>query len=138
MLVQFENSWIQKIPLTPILDSAVILAVLGFFFIQLFPTGQHVVLLNIQTRLSSDLNNNEIKQDVNIINLITNLIIIIIIIITTTTLYYNCSSFLGKMSVRRTYLTIISARHVCVTDVSRVLDIIFTRFTHNKDCHMLS
>ena len=50
---------------------------------------------NIQIRLSlSDLNNNEIKQDVNVINLITNLIIIIIIIITT---YYNCSSYLGKM-----------------------------------------
>ena len=81
------------------MDSAVILAVLGIFFIQLFPTGQHVVLLNIQIRLLSDLNNNEIKQDVNIINLITNLIIIIIIIIkiTTTRLYYNCSSYLGKM-----------------------------------------
>ena len=53
---------------------------------------------NTQIRLSlSDLNNNEIKQDVNIINLITNLIIIIIIIIITTTLYYNCSSYLGKM-----------------------------------------
>ena len=78
------------------MDSAVILAVLGIFFIQLFPTEQHVVLLNKQTRLSSDLNNNEIKQDVTNVNLITNLIIIIIII-TKTTLYYNCSSFLGKM-----------------------------------------
>ena len=54
---------------------------------------------NIQIRLSlSDLNNNEIKQDVNVINLITNLIIIIIIIIIIiTTTYYNCSSYLGKM-----------------------------------------
>ena len=34
--------------------------------------------------------------------------------------------------MRRTYLTITSTRHVCVTDVSRVLDIIFTRFTHNN------
>ena len=63
------------------MDSAVILAVLGIFFIQLFPTEQHVVLLNKQTRLLSDLNNNEIKQDVTVVNLITNLIIIIIIII---------------------------------------------------------
>ena len=77
------------------MDSAVILAALGIVFIQLFPTGQHVVLLNKQTRLLFDLNNNEIKQDVTVVNLITNLIIIIIII--TTKLYYNCSSFLGKM-----------------------------------------
>ena len=33
MLVQFGNNWIQKIPLTSKLDSAV----LGIFFIQLFP-----------------------------------------------------------------------------------------------------
>ena len=80
------------------MDSAVILAALGIVFIQLFPTGQHVVLLNKQTRLLSDLNNNEIKQDVTIVNLITNLIIIIIIIIIIiTTTYYNCSSYLGKM-----------------------------------------
>ena len=37
MLVQFGNNWIQKIPLTAKLDSAVILAFLGIFFIQLFP-----------------------------------------------------------------------------------------------------
>ena len=55
----------------------------------------HCIEVIIQIRLLSDLNNNETKQDVNIINLITKLIIIIII--TTTTLYYNCSSYLGKM-----------------------------------------
>ena len=41
MFVQFGNNWIQKIPLTAKLDSAClprpILAVLGIFFIQLFP-----------------------------------------------------------------------------------------------------
>ena len=35
MLVQFGNNWIQKIPRTAKLDSA--LAVLGIFLIQLFP-----------------------------------------------------------------------------------------------------
>ena len=34
--------------------------------------------------------------------------------------------------LRGTYLTITITRHVCVTDVSRVLDIIFTRFIHDK------
>ena len=37
MLVQFGNNLIQKIPLTAKLDEAIILAVLGIFFIQLFP-----------------------------------------------------------------------------------------------------
>ena len=34
--------------------------------------------------------------------------------------------------LRRTYVTITITRHVCVTDVSRVLDIIITRFIHDK------
>ena len=33
---------------------------------------------------------------------------------------------------RRTYLTMTITRHVCVTDMSRVLDFIFTRFNHDK------
>ena len=33
---------------------------------------------------------------------------------------------------RRTYLTMTITRHVCVTDMSRVLDFIFTRFIHDK------
>ena len=37
MLVQFGNNWIQKVPLTAKLGPRPILAVLGIFFIQLFP-----------------------------------------------------------------------------------------------------
>ena len=51
MLVQFGNNWIKKIPLTAKLDEAIILAVLGIFFIQLFPFGEHVVLLNIKSHI---------------------------------------------------------------------------------------
>ena len=47
MLDQFGNNWIQKIPRTAKLDSAV--AVLGIFLIlNYFQIGQHVVLLHIQ------------------------------------------------------------------------------------------
>ena len=40
--------------------------------------------------------------------------------------------------LRRTYPTITSTRHVCDTDASQMLDIIFTRFIRDKDCYLLS
>ena len=52
MLVQFENNWIQKIPLTAKLDSACGLVQFWlsseFFSSNYFQIGQHVVLLHIQ------------------------------------------------------------------------------------------
>ena len=51
MLVQFGNSWIQKIPLTAKLDSAYGLVQFWlsseFFSSNYFQIGQHVVLLHI-------------------------------------------------------------------------------------------
>ena len=51
MLVQFENNWIQKIPLTAKLDSACGLIQFWlsseFFSSNYFQIGQHVVLLHI-------------------------------------------------------------------------------------------
>ena len=52
MLVQFGNNWIQKIPLTPKLDSAYGLVQFWlsseFFSSNYFQIGQHVVLLHIR------------------------------------------------------------------------------------------
>ena len=52
MLVQFGINLIKKNSLTAKLDSRLrprpVFAALGIFFIQLFQTGQHVVLLHIK------------------------------------------------------------------------------------------
>ena len=47
MLVKFGNNWIQKIPRTAKLDSAVIWQSEEFFSSDYFQIGQHVVLLHI-------------------------------------------------------------------------------------------
>ena len=53
MLVQFGNNWIQKIPRTAKLDSAVIWQSSEFFSSNYFQIGQHVVLSHILIIVSS-------------------------------------------------------------------------------------
>ena len=53
MLVQFGNNWIQKIPRTAKLDSAVIWQSSEFFSSNYFQIGQHAVLLHIQIETST-------------------------------------------------------------------------------------